>query len=50
MLAVDEQAVVTSNQAAIWKSLRLAGIYDALPGLGLLLRRDARRGGVLAAE
>jgi maleate cis-trans isomerase len=42
--------VITSNQAAIWKSLRLAGITDAVPGLGHLLRHDSRSGGVLAAE
>ena len=47
--AVLQKPVVTSNQAAIWKSLRLAGIYDAVPGLGELLRRDAKSG-VLAAE
>jgi maleate cis-trans isomerase len=41
--------VVTSNQAALWKSLRLAGIGDAVPGLGYLLRHDARPGS-LAAE
>lgn len=32
--------VITSNQAAIWCSLRRAGIRDAVPGLGLLLRHD----------
>jgi maleate isomerase len=47
---VLNKPVITSNQAAIWKSLRLAGIYDAVPGLGHLLRHDARAGGVLAAE
>ena len=47
---VLNKPVVTSNQAAIWKSLRLAGIYDAVPGLGLLLRHDVRRGRVRAAE
>jgi maleate isomerase len=47
---VLNKPVVTSNQAAIWKSLRLAGLYDAVPGLGHLLRHDARGGGVLAAE
>jgi maleate isomerase len=47
---VLNKPVVTSNQAAIWKSLRLAGIYDAVPGLGHLLRHDAKTGGVLAAE
>jgi maleate isomerase len=33
--------VVTSNQAALWASLRKAGIRDDVPGLGALLRRDA---------
>jgi maleate isomerase len=47
---VLHKPVVTSNQAAIWKSLRLAGIHDAVPGLGNLLRHDARIGGVIAAE
>ncbi len=42
--------VITSNQAAIWKSLRLAGIYDAVPGLGHLLRHDSKAGGAIAAE
>jgi maleate isomerase len=46
---VLQKPVVTSNQAAIWKSLRLAGIHDAVPGLGHLLRHDARPG-ILAAE
>lgn len=44
-----QKPVVTSNQAAIWKALRLAGIREAMPGLGLLLRHDARPG-ILAAE
>jgi maleate isomerase len=30
--------VVTSNQAAFWRSLRTAGIEDDVPGLGQLLR------------
>ena len=47
---VLNKPVVTSNQAAIWKSLRLAGIYDAVPGLGHLLRHDSKAGGVMAAE
>jgi maleate isomerase len=36
--------VVTSNQAAIWRSLRVAGIRDQVRGLGILLRHgtDAR--------
>ena len=33
--------VITSNQAALWCSLRAAGIRDAVPGLGILLRHDA---------
>jgi maleate isomerase len=33
--------VITSNQAAIWCSLRRAGIHDDVPGLGHLLRHDA---------
>jgi maleate isomerase len=32
--------VVTSNQAAIWCSLRKAGIGDDVQGLGTLLRRE----------
>ncbi len=39
--SVLNKPVVTSNQAAIWRSLRLAGIRDAVPGLGRLLRHDA---------
>jgi maleate isomerase len=46
---VLNKPVVTSNQAAIWRSLRLAGISDAVPGLGHLLRHDSRASG-LAAE
>jgi maleate cis-trans isomerase len=34
--------VVTSNQAALWCSLRAAGIQDDVSGLGALLRLDAR--------
>ena len=34
--------VVTSNQAAIWCSLRAAGIRDEVKGLGHLLRHDAQ--------
>jgi maleate isomerase len=30
--------VVTSNQAALWCSLRKAGIDDVVPGLGMLMR------------
>ena len=33
--------VITSNQAAIWRSLRMAGLREDVPGLGLLLRHDA---------
>src|SRR6516165_7904582 len=32
--------VATSNQAAIWCSLRAVGIKEAIPGLGTLLRHD----------
>jgi maleate cis-trans isomerase len=35
--------VVTSNQAALWCSLRMAGIQDAVPGLGRLMTRDLVR-------
>jgi maleate cis-trans isomerase len=35
--------VVTSNQAALWCSLRMAGIQDAVPGLGRLMIRDLVR-------
>jgi maleate isomerase len=31
-------AVVTSNQAGLWQSLRMAGVEERLPGLGRLLR------------
>jgi maleate cis-trans isomerase len=41
--------VVTSNQAALWRSLRLAGIRNAVPGLGALLRRDAASQSAVAA-
>jgi maleate isomerase len=34
--------VITSNQAAIWCSLRAAGIRDDVKGLGHLLRHDAQ--------
>jgi maleate isomerase len=40
--------VVTSNQAAIWCSLRAAGIRDAVPGLGHLVRHDASANSVAA--
>ena len=33
-----DRPVVTSNQAALWCALRTAGIADAVPGLGRLLR------------
>lgn len=38
-----KKPVVTSNQAALWCALRTAGIKDAVPGLGHLLRHDAGR-------
>jgi len=41
--------VVTSNQAALWCSLRAAGIQDDVPGLGALLRLDARARPAVAA-
>jgi maleate cis-trans isomerase len=34
-----ETPVVTSNQAALWRALRLVGIGDSIPGLGCLLDR-----------
>ena len=41
--------VVTSNQAALWCSLRAAGIRDDVSGLGALLRLDARARPAVAA-
>jgi maleate isomerase len=41
--------VVTSNQAAIWCSLRAAGIRDDVRGLGILLRHDAMTQSATAA-
>ena len=41
--------VVTSNQAAIWCSLRAAGIRDEVRGLGALLRHDAKAQSAAAA-
>jgi maleate isomerase len=41
--------VVTSNQAAIWCSLRAVGIKEAIPGLGILLRHDVRAEAAAAA-
>ena len=40
--------VVTSNQAAIWCSLRTAGMEDVVPGLGRLLTIGAARHSVAA--
>lgn len=34
--------VVTSTQATVWKSLRLAGVADAVPGYGSLFAGNAR--------
>ncbi len=34
--------VITSNQAAIWRSLRAIGIHEEVRGLGALLRHDAK--------
>ena len=33
-----QRPVVTTNQAAIWRSLRAAGISDDVPGLGALMK------------
>jgi maleate isomerase len=41
--------VVTSNQAAIWCSLRAAGIRDDVRGLGALLRHDGKDQSAAAA-
>ncbi len=41
--------VVTSNQAAIWCSLRTAGIRDVVKGLGLLLQHDTHARSAAAA-
>lgn len=41
--------VITSNQAAIWCSLRIAGIVDDVAGLGALLRLDVNRASAAAA-
>jgi maleate isomerase len=43
-----KKPVITSNQAALWHSLRTAGIRDAVPGLGRLLRHDADQKAVAA--
>lgn len=37
-----QRPVVTTNQAAIWRSLRLAGIVDDVPGLGALMKIGAK--------
>jgi maleate isomerase len=42
--------VVTSNQAAIWCSLRAVGIGDAVPRLGHLLRHDATASAAAASK
>ena len=41
--------VITSNQAAIWCSLRAAGVNDAVAGLGRLLRHEAASRAAAAA-
>src|SRR5687768_16477669 len=41
--------VVTSNQAAIWCSLRAAGIRDDVRGLGALLKHDGKARSAAAA-
>jgi maleate cis-trans isomerase len=33
--------VVTSQQAALWRALRLSGLADPVPGFGRLLREPA---------
>ena len=40
--------VVTSNQAAFWCSLRMAGIDDVVPGLGRLMNYKIERGAAAA--
>jgi maleate cis-trans isomerase len=37
---VLQKPVVTSNQATIWRLLRMIGIRESVPGLGHLLRHD----------
>ena len=44
-----DRPVVTSNQAALWRSLRAAGIADRVPGIGQLLTLPALKG-TAAAE
>ena len=41
--------VITSNQAAIWRSLRAIGISEEVKGLGALLRHDAKTPSAAAA-
>jgi maleate isomerase len=41
--------VVTSNQAALWCSLRMAGIRDDVPSLGALMRLDTNARSAAAA-
>lgn len=43
-----DRPVVTSNQAALWCSLRAAGIADHVPGLGHLLALPAQMGAAAA--
>jgi maleate isomerase len=38
-----KKPVITSNQAALWCALRKAGLREAVPGLGHLLRHDAEQ-------
>ena len=40
--------VVTSNQAAFWCSLRMAGIQDVVPSLGRLMQHDVVRAATAA--
>jgi maleate isomerase len=42
--------VVTSNQATLWKALRMAGIRDDIPGLGRLLQEARADSPVGAAK
>ncbi len=44
-----KKPVVTSNQAAFWCSLRMAGIKDVVPGLGRLMQHDVPKS-IAAAE
>ena len=43
-----KKPVITSNQAAFWCSLRMAGIQDVVPGLGRLMQHDVIRASAAA--